>query len=282
MGDSPSTLTVSKGVNRAGVVVNEAAARGERATVSATGRALTVATLALVLSLPAVSAQAQGRRSPVATPTVTSVSAVEFNRIEVAWSWTDTRNRGDNKCEIEEVKVAYRQQGAASGDRNVTGLFHLPFGSNLKSPVTRTETIGPSTVGTGSGESGVTLAEDKVYEARVQVTGAVTQPNCYYFSDWSAWESGPALPNRAPTVASAIGDQTVAVDGTTTVALASVFNDADNDSLELTSLIERLRYGNRVHQRHDADQHRGRSHRRGDHHRDGQRRHGVGLRSPSR
>ena len=166
-----------------------------------------------------------------ATPTIGTVGAVSSSgTLSVPWSWSD------NECAIEGYRIQYRKSSEphwrAAPNTARGGQYHIDLVSPEQYTFSTTTIIGPKTIGTGSGEDGVSLDRGVAYDVRIRVTPAGGK--CNDFSEYSSTASSPAQ-NRAPTVASAIADQTVTVSGTTEVALGSVFSDPDNDALTLSA-----------------------------------------------
>ena len=115
----------------------------------------------------------------------------------------------------------------------------VALGSVFGDPDGDTLTLSASTSSAGTATvslSGTTLSIEGVAAGTATVTVTATDPGGLQISDtFDVTVTAPPPVNRAPAVASAISDQTLAVNATETVALASVFSDPDGDALTLSA-----------------------------------------------
>ena len=190
---------------------------GDALTLSASSGSPSTATVSLSGTTLSISGVAAG------TSTVT-VTATDPGGLQVSDAFVVTvPNRAP------AVASAIADQTVAAGATATVALgsvFSDPDGDALTlsassgSPATATVSL-----------SGTTLSISGVAAGTSTVTVTATDPGGLQVSDAFV----VTVPNRAPAVASAISDQTVAVDATATVAVGSVFSDPDGDALTLSA-----------------------------------------------
>ena len=138
------------------------------------------AVFALVLLLPAVSAQAQ-----VPTPSVSLTGGDFPHELKVDWTWS----AGDTDCNVDDYSIEYKKSTVATWNTSViddmandvdAGVYSLQGSFGSATSISSSFTIGPRASGiySADGEGGVTLA-DVDYDVRLYVYSE----NC---SDWSS------------------------------------------------------------------------------------------------
>ncbi len=217
--------------------------RGASVQIRPMLRRITLGVVASVLA--ALPAFAQAQTTQTTAPNISSLQPARAGLV-VNWSWADTTGGAcsmagnDSGFEIEYKKATEPnwklawQSTANTADHGVFELYNIqnwdrgrvPSGTLLTTFTIDADALGREPIT----QSGVAL--DAV-QYQVRMLANSDSVSCDVVgSSYSAIASVTVLPaNQAPTVASAIADQSLVSGATATVDISSTFSDPENDAL---------------------------------------------------